>query len=233
MTSPAVSITSLTHSWPGSDPVLDIRQFHVGSGESVFLVGPSGSGKSTLLGLIAGVTPVQSGQVDVLGEAMLPKKPQKRDALRASRLGVIFQMFNLVPYLNAVENTLLPLQFSADRRKRLQDSGVDGPDEARRLLRELGLGDASLGKRATDLSVGQQQRVAAARALIGGPGLVIADEPTSALDHSARDAFIALLMAECEARGAALLFVSHDETLARHFDRKVDLREINVAGVAA
>lgn len=233
MTSPAVSITSLSHRWPGSEPTLDIERFEVAAGESVFLVGPSGSGKSTLLGLIAGVTPVQAGRIEVLGEPMLAGKPRKRDAIRASRLGVIFQMFNLVPFLSAVENVLLPLQFSPERRLRLEAMGKDGPAEARRLLCELRLDDASLTKKATDLSVGQQQRVAAARALIGGPGLVIADEPTSALDRSARDSFIALLMQECSARGAALLFVSHDEALAAHFDRKVDLGEINKAGVTA
>lgn len=233
MTPSSVSITSLRHSWPGAEPVLDIPRFEMAAGESVFLVGPSGSGKSTLLGLIAGVTPVQTGRVEVLGETMAADKAQARDAIRASRLGVIFQMFNLVPFLGAVENVLLPLQFSPDRRKRLEDTGRDGPGEARRLLKALGLDEASLAKKATELSVGQQQRVAAARALIGGPGLVIADEPTSALDRSARDAFIALLMGECSARGAALLFVSHDETLADHFDRRVDLREINTAGVPA
>ena len=233
MTSPAVSITSLSHAWPGADLTLKIERFEVAAGESVFLVGPSGSGKSTLLGLIAGVTPVQSGRIEVLGEPMLAEKSQKRDAIRASRLGVIFQMFNLVPFLSAMENVLLPLQFSPERRQRLEAVGRDGPAEARRLLRELRLDDTSLTKTATDLSVGQQQRVAAARALIGGPGLVIADEPTSALDRSARDSFIALLMQECSASGAALLFVSHDEALAAHFDRKVDLGEINRAGVTA
>lgn len=233
MTPPAVSITSLRHAWPGSDPVLDIAHFDVAAGESVFLVGPSGSGKSTLLGLIAGVTPVQSGRVEVLGEPMLADKSQKRDALRAAQLGVIFQMFNLVPFLSAIENVLLPLQFSPERRRRLEAAGKDGRAEAIRLLGELRLDTASQTKSATELSVGQQQRVAAARALIGGPGLVIADEPTSALDRAARDSFIELLMRECSASGAALLFVSHDEALASHFDRKVDLGAINRAGVTA
>jgi putative ABC transport system ATP-binding protein len=140
-------------------------------------------------------------------------------------------MFNLVPYLSVVGNVTLPLKFSAARRKAV---GGDADAEARRLLGRLGLmDDAMLERRVSDLSVGQQQRVAAARALIGAPEIVIADEPTSALDADARDRFITLLSEEAARTGAALLFVSHDASLARLFDRAVDLAEINRAGVKA
>jgi putative ABC transport system ATP-binding protein len=140
-------------------------------------------------------------------------------------------MFNLVPYLSVVGNVTLPLKFSGRRRKAV---GGDADAEARRLLGRLGLTDeALLARRVSDLSVGQQQRVAAARALIGGPEIVIADEPTSALDSDARDRFIELLSEEAARTGAALLFVSHDASLARLFDRAVDLAEINRAGVSA
>jgi putative ABC transport system ATP-binding protein len=144
---------------------------------------------------------------------------------------VIFQMFNLVPYLSVTGNVLLPLRFSAARRKA---AGPDAEGEARRLLGRLGLTDEGLlSRRVSDLSVGQQQRVAAARALIGAPDLIIADEPTSALDADARDRFISLLSEEVERSGASLLFVSHDGSLAPLFTRAVDLAAINRAGVAA
>jgi putative ABC transport system ATP-binding protein len=140
-------------------------------------------------------------------------------------------MFNLVPYLSVVGNVTLPLKFSGRRRKAV---GADADAEARRLLGRLGLTDeALLARRVSDLSVGQQQRVAAARALIGGPEIVIADEPTSALDSDARDRFIELLSEEAARTGAALLFVSHDASLARLFDRAVDIAEINRARVSA
>lgn len=231
MTEPVTEIEGLRFAWKGGPPVLDIERFTLGAGERVFLRGPSGSGKSTLLGLIAGVLPPQSGQIRVLGADMASLSPPRRDRLRADRMGVIFQMFNLVPYLSVTGNVLLPLRFSAARRKA---AGNDPQAEARRLLARLGLEDeAMLSRRVSDLSVGQQQRVAAARALIGAPSLVIADEPTSALDADARDRFINLLSEEVERSGASLLFVSHDSALARLFSRAVDLAEINRAGVIA
>ncbi len=205
--------------------------FRLEAGERVFLRGPSGSGKSTLLGLIAGVLAPQQGSVRVLGEDMTALSASRRDRLRADHVGVIFQMFNLVPYLSATGNVLLPLRFSPARRKA---AGSDAEGEARRLLARLGLEDERLlARRVSDLSVGQQQRVAAARALIGAPDLIIADEPTSALDADARDRFIALLSEEVTRSGASLLFVSHDASLAPLFTRAVDLAAINRAGVSA
>nr|WP_290492130.1 ATP-binding cassette domain-containing protein [Hyphomonas sp. UBA4510] len=172
-----------------------------------------------------------SGEVIVLGQDLATLEPAARDRLRADHLGVIFQMFNLVPYLSVIGNVTLPLRFSPKRRAAINGNE---DDEARRLLSRLGLTDETLlTRRVSDLSVGQQQRVAAARALIGGPEIVIADEPTSALDADARDQFIDLLSEEARRTGAALLFVSHDAGLATHFDRAVDLGEINRAGVSA
>ena len=227
----AVRVEGLRFAWPGHPPVLDIAHFSLARGEKLFLRGPSGSGKSTLLGLIAGVLTPQAGTVEVLGHDMAALSAAKRDRVRADHLGVIFQMFNLVPYLSLTGNVTLPLRFSPARRK----AAGDRPDEeAARLLGRLGLTDDSmLHRRVSDLSVGQQQRVAAARALMGGPEIVIADEPTSALDADARDRFIELLSEEAGRTGAALLFVSHDASLARLFDRAVDLSTINTAGVAA
>lgn len=233
-TSNAISINELRFAWPGATaPLLDIPSFQMGQRERLFLRGPSGSGKSTLLGLIAGVLEPQSGSVSVLGEDMAKLSGSARDRLRADHLGVIFQMFNLVPYLSVLQNVTLPCRFSAARRKAVEAAGSP-LDEAKRLLGRLGLSDEKLLARpVTELSVGQQQRVAVARALIGGPEILIADEPTSALDADARDRFIELLSEEANRSGAALLFVSHDAALASHFDRSVDLTELNRALVTS
>lgn len=231
MADPVIDIQGLRFGWKGGPQVLDVDSFYVESGERVFLRGPSGSGKSTLLGLIAGVLQPQSGSIRVLGHDMAALSAARRDRLRADQIGVIFQMFNLVPYLSVTGNVLLPLRFSPARRQR---AGSDPQSEARRLLTRLGLEDESLlGRRVSDLSVGQQQRVAAARALIGSPSLIIADEPTSALDADARDRFINLLSEEVERSGATLLFVSHDASLAGLFSRAADLAAINKAGALA
>lgn len=231
MAEPIVSISNLSFAWTPGNEVLDISDFQLKAGERLFLRGASGSGKSTLLGVIAGVLEAGSGEVIVLGQDLATLEPAARDRLRADHLGVIFQMFNLVPYLSVIGNVTLPLRFSPKRRAAINGNE---DDEARRLLSRLGLTDETLlARRVSDLSVGQQQRVAAARALIGGPEIVIADEPTSALDADARDQFIDLLSEEARRTGAALLFVSHDAGLATHFDRAVDLGEINRAGVSA
>ena len=227
MSAAIVSLSNLRFAWPGQAPVLDIDSFELQAGERLFLRGPSGSGKSTLLGLIAGVLEAGSGRVEVLGHELTDLSGGLRDQVRADHLGVIFQMFNLVPYLSVVQNVVLPCRFSKRRLNEVKALG--GPDiEARRLLSELGLDDpALLSRKVTELSVGQQQRVAAARALIGNPSLIIADEPTSALDADSRDRFIELLSEEARKTKAALLFVSHDASLAPLFDRAMDLSEIN------
>ena len=222
--------------WTAETETLRIERFDVARREKVFLKGPSGSGKSTLLGLICGVLTPRAGSIAVAGQDLSRLSSAKRDALRADRLGVIFQMFNLVPFLSVIENVTLPCRFSSNRRKRVERREGGAEAAARRLLDHLGLGEDTLTSRSVaELSVGQQQRVAAARALIGGPQLVIADEPTSALDADAREAFISLLIEESAANGSSLLFVSHDAALAQHFDREVDLTAINVAraGVSA
>ncbi|WP_050605494.1 ABC transporter ATP-binding protein [Ruegeria sp. 6PALISEP08] len=221
-----VELKSLVFRWPGQpDPVLSIDDFDLGAGESVFMRGPSGSGKTTLLSAIAGVIDVPQSAVRVAGTDVGALAGGDRDRFRVDHLGIVFQVFNLLPWLSALENTLLPCRFSAQRRNR---SGPDPKATATRLLSELGLEDAELINRpASALSVGQQQRVAAARALIGAPEVVLADEPTSALDEDAKGSFVQLLLKECKASGASLLFVSHDRSLEKHFDRSVDLPMLN------
>lgn len=229
MSAPIVRLSDLRFAWPGQAPLLEINKFELGAGERLFLRGPSGSGKSTLLGLIAGVLEARTGEIRVLDHDMVKLSGSRRDQVRADHLGVIFQLFNLVPYLSVVQNVVLPCRFSKRRSRQAKAAG-GAETEAKRLLARLGLDEAELLSRTvTELSVGQQQRVAAARALIGNPSLIIADEPTSALDAETRDRFIELLSDEAQKTGAALLFVSHDAGLAPLFDRALDLFEINMA----
>jgi putative ABC transport system ATP-binding protein len=195
-------------------------------GERLLLIGPSGTGKSTLLALIAGIVAPHRGKISLLGEDIARLSPSRRDRFRAEHMGVIFQMFNLLPYGSAIDNVLLPLSFAPARKARVGDA-VAQVASARRLLEHLGLDPHAIGeRRAADLSVGQQQRVAAARALIGRPELIIADEPTSALDPETRDQFLDLVFAELAQSGASLLMVSHDPALGSHFDRTVRLADI-------
>ena len=228
---PIVELRDLSYSWPGQAPVLEIAELLIQAGERVFLSGPSGCGKSTLLGLIGGVLKADRGSLRVLGTELGTLGVWRRDAFRADHVGFIFQMFNLLPYLSLVDNVALPCRFSTMRRQRATTASGSPEAEAARLLGRLGLaGDDMLNRKVTDLSIGQQQRVAAARALIGRPDLVIADEPTSALDTDARQNFLALLMAECSAAGSTIIFVSHDRALAAQFDRSLSLADLNRAG---
>ncbi|KAE9625557.1 ABC transporter ATP-binding protein [Parasedimentitalea maritima] len=221
-----IALKSLRYCWPGaSTPILDIASFNLQSREKVMLRGPSGSGKSTLLSAIAGVIEVPKSSVHVAGTDIGGLSGRDRDRFRVDHLGLIFQVFNLLPWLSAVENVTLPCRFSARRRDKV---GGDPTKAAKRLLGELGLTDANLlNGPASALSIGQQQRVAAARALIGSPDVVLADEPTSALDEEAKGAFVELLLKECNAASSSLLFVSHDRTLEKHFDRTVELNMLN------
>ena len=231
---PAIHLRELRFRWRADRPwVLDIPAFTLAAGERLFLAGPSGGGKSTLLALIAGIQRPTEGHITVLGTDLTALSGSGRDRLRADRLGVIFQMFNLLPYLSTLENVTLPCRFSTARRARAVAAAGSVAHEARRLLADLGLTDSTLEqRRAAELSVGQQQRVAAARALIGRPDLILADEPTSALDTDRRLDFIELLGRECTSAGAALLLVSHDRALAHHFDRVVELSDLNAVALA-
>jgi putative ABC transport system ATP-binding protein len=227
---PAVVLSGVRYGWQPALPVVAIDELRIGHSERVFISGPSGTGKSTLLGLVGGVLVPQAGTVTILGTDLGALSTSGRDAFRAEHVGFIFQMFNLLPYLSVAENVALPCRFSAVRWRRAVAGSGGVPAEAARLLGRLGLDDPGLLRRpVTQLSIGQQQRVAAARALIGRPRLVIADEPTSSLDADARASFIDLLLAECRDAGSAVLFVSHDLSLAPHFDRRIALADVNRA----
>ena len=224
-----LEIKNLSFRWKNSDSLLlDMPEFNVKKHEHVFLQGPSGSGKSTLLGLIGGILVSELGELKLLGQDIKDLSRSGRDSFRVDHVGFIFQLFNLLPYLSIEENVMLPLSFSSIRAKNTGKTKIDQLNETERLLKSLGLEDQLAKKNpVTELSVGQQQRVAAARALIGNPELIIADEPTSALDSDLRYSFLEILFSECKKAGSTLLFVSHDSTLSNLFSRKISMDEIN------
>ena len=231
---PLLQLRDVRFRWPrtAADSIA-IDAFSIAGGEAVFMRGPSGCGKSTLLSLAAGVLVAQQGEVALLGHDWCKLSAARRDHLRADHVGYVFQQFNLLPYLSVLDNVLLPCRFSKRRSQRAAEGHRSARDTAQELLQHMGLGTALWQRAARELSVGQQQRVAAARALIGRPELVIADEPTSALDEALRDGFMDLLLRECASAGSALLFVSHDARLAPHFGRHVDLPSLNHAAATA
>ena len=233
MTAALLTLSDLGFAWPGHAELLDIPAFHLAAGETLFLKGPSGSGKTTLLGLLGGVQKPNRGSIALLGQDLTQLSAGARDHFRVDHTGYIFQQFNLLPFLSVRENVELPCHFSKLRASRAKQRHGSVSQAADALLAHLGLKHDLLERRADALSIGQQQRVAAARALIGQPELVIADEPTSALDADAREAFLQLLFAECRAAGSSLLFVSHDQSLAPLFDRHLSLAELNRAAKPA
>lgn len=222
-----IELLDLRFRWRRDMPLtLSIPEFTVFCGERLFVAGPSGSGKSTLLSLLAGVILPEAGEVRILGQNLAELGAAARDRFRADRIGFIFQMFNLIPYLSVIENATLPCRFSARRHDNAVRRSGSPEAEAKRLLAHLDIGqDDLLHRRASELSVGQQQRVAAARALMGAPEILIADEPTSSLDADRREAFIRLLLGECADQGTTLVFVSHDHSLEKLFDRVFRLPE--------
>ncbi len=226
----AIELRDLHFTWRADlDPVLMIEHLQIIKGERVFIAGPSGGGKSTLLSLLAGVVVPQRGTVTVNGCQLNDLPGAARDRFRADNIGYIYQMFNLIPYLSVVENVTLPCRFSSRRRDRASARSSGYISEALRLLSYLGMDEATvIDKPVTELSVGQQQRVAAARALIGTPEILIADEPTSSLDVNRREAFIELLFNECDRKDTTIVFVSHDDGLENLFDRTIPLSDINL-----
>ena len=228
MATNAVFIKDLTFAWPASRvPILKIDKLNIPKASRILIQGPSGSGKTTLLSLLAGILLPTSGEMVVLGEDLTRFNSRKRDAFRVDHIGFLFQQFNLIPYLNLVENILLPCRFSKLRYQNVGNNEACLQDEAYRLLRYLGLDiDQFSNLETRKLSVGQQQRVAAARALLGNPKLILADEPTSALDPQNRSAFLELIFAECLEKKTTLIMVSHDTSLSGKFDQVIDLNEL-------
>lgn len=218
----SIKIEQLRFFWKNSQadssPTLAIRQWHIQQGDNIFLHGPSGSGKSTLLNLVGGILTPNEGSITLLDTDIHTLSTSQRDRFRAKNMGIIFQQFNLVPYLSIIDNIRLGQQFSgaSDNIERVHD-----------LCERLKLSVSLLEQKANQLSTGQQQRVAMIRALYHRPALIIADEPTSALDTNTRDEFIELLLQESRQNNSTVLFVSHDQQLATHFDKSVALEDIN------
>ncbi|WP_299963267.1 ABC transporter ATP-binding protein [uncultured Roseobacter sp.] len=224
---PILQLDAVRYRWPGRSGFdLQIPLLGVTPGQTLLLRGESGSGKSTLLSLLGGTVLPQSGTVRILDTDMASLGAAARDRFRAESIGVIFQQFNLLPFASVMDNILLPLRFAPARRDRV----AHPQGEARRLCSALGLPENLLRQGAGTLSVGQQQRVAVARALIGQPPLILADEPTSALDAANQGAFLDLLFAQCAARDATLIMVSHDARLADRFDQTLEMADIATTG---
>ncbi|MGR3614450.1 MAG: ABC transporter ATP-binding protein [Paracoccaceae bacterium] len=222
---PILNISDVRFRWPGrASFTLNMPEFRIERGETVLLLGESGSGKSTLLSLICGTLQPDAGTIGISGIDMASLSGAQRDRLRAEQIGVIFQQFNLLPFATVSDNILLPLRFAPARKLR-----AGSPiEEAIDLCRSLGLADALMKARAASLSVGQQQRVAVARALIGQPPLIVADEPTSSLDAGSQKAFIELMFNQLNKIGASLLMVSHDPRLGQRFDRVIEISDIAI-----
>ena len=218
-----IKIDSLNFHWKkNSDFQLSVPSLTINEGEKILLLGESGSGKTTLLSLICGFISPLSGNITLGNTSINELNAKNRDRFRADNIGIIFQQFNLLPYAKVIDNILLPLYFSKKRSSRLDNPYQTALD----LCNSLRLPEQTKNMKASTLSVGQQQRVAVARALIGNPSLVIADEPTSSLDMSARKIFLDLMFSQISENQSTLLMVSHDPSLADHFDRTINIEDI-------
>ena len=203
-------------------PVLNVARFEVPQGEQVVLVGQSGGGKTTLLNVISGITSVDSGRVLVDGVDVAKLNEVRRDRFRAERIGIVFQTFNLLPAFSALENVLLGMTFS----------GRTDRAYAKELLERVGLGKR-LSHQPAQLSVGEQQRVAVARALANKPRLMLADEPTANVDVANQQNILDLIRQACREHGVTLLLVTHSPEVSNQFERVDKLADFNHPEAAA
>lgn len=221
-----IQLKDVRYTYPDTlgKPVLNINSWSVSAGEQVFIHGPSGGGKSTLLNLLSGMLQADTGEVSVMGERLDKISSRQRDRFRADHIGYIFQQFNLIPYLDAMDNIELAHQFAKE------NPSSSLKDDIKSLLSSFYIDPSDWQKPVAKLSIGQQQRIAIARAMINKPELLIADEPTSSLDQDNRDNFMKELMAMLSEQNTTLIFVSHDMSLAGYFNRVDSLADINVSG---
>ena len=225
-----IKLNELKFRWPKSNiEILDITEMHVKAGQHLFIQGASGSGKSTLLNILSGVLNPQQGKVNILGTHLQSLSQAEKDRFRAQNMGIVFQQFNLLPYLSAYENIELALNVSSAKAKH---SPKEMQASILHLMQQLGLSQTIAKQSANTLSIGQQQRVAVARALISNPPLLIVDEPTSALDSASRDRFMQQLFKVSNAANSTIIFVSHDQSLQTYFDHHCQLSDINQADSA-
>lgn len=226
-----VQLQQVRFSWRAGQPALYVPELEIAKGERVFIKGPSGSGKTTLLNLLAGIVQPDEGEISLLDQSLSALRKGQLDQFRADHIGFVFQQLNLLPYLGLVENVTLGCSFSTQRKARALSNHATLEDAALSLLEQLGLrAEARSGKPVLELSTGQQQRVAVARALLGQPEIIIADEPTSALDVAHRDNFIQLLTDQCQISGSSLIFVSHDPSLQSYFSRVIEVKPYDEGG---
>lgn len=220
----AIELHNLVFRFPKDPrPVLDIPAWRVLAHERIFLQGESGSGKSTLLALLAGLQLPTQGDVTLFETRVSALGSRERDRFRAKNLGVVFQQFNLIPYLSGLENVLLAAQFGDATAQAQKNRAVE-------LLDRVNMQPTLHSRQAAQLSIGQQQRVAIVRALINAPSLLLIDEPTSALDHANRDAFLTLLFEVLTDLDCAMVFVSHDPSIGQYFEKRMVLGDVNQAG---
>jgi putative ABC transport system ATP-binding protein len=213
----------------GQLTILRDLSLEIGAGEAVAIVGASGSGKSTLLGLLAGLDQASSGDVELCGATLTSLDEDGRAALRAGQVGFVFQSFQLLPTLTALENVLLPLELTAANTNAHNgaNNGAaprNAKSTAQDALERVGL-SARTGHYPRQLSGGEQQRVAIARAFAPGPRILFADEPTGNLDQATGERIIDLLFALRADSGAALVLVTHDQALAQRCDRRLGMRD--------
>jgi putative ABC transport system ATP-binding protein len=221
----AVKISHLQFSWPGQTPLIKDLSLALDAGESLFISGPSGCGKSTLLNILAGVIPVQEGKIWIHGRLLSELSNTAKDQLRGEEMGFIFQQFNLIPYLSVTDNILLPTYLYPKRLHAAVAQHGSVTHALQYLVDRLGLSQSLLQQAAHQLSIGQQQRVAAARAFIGKPSIVIADEPTSSLDWNNQSQLMDLFLGLADEQNTALMMVSHDERLSPRFDHTLAVNQ--------
>ena len=220
-----VKIESLRFQWSKNNNFkIFVPKLEVGRGKKVLFLGESGSGKTTLLSLICGFLEPLSGSISINDKIISDLTSTNKDAYRSDNIGIIFQQFNLLPYANVIDNIILPLYFSKQRSKKVKNK----INAAMNLCDQLRLPESILNQKASNLSVGQQQRVAVARALIGSPSIIVADEPTSSLDTEAQELFLDLMFDQISKNSSTLLMVSHDKSLTNYFDQVIDINEIIV-----
>ena len=219
-----IEISNVIFKYPVQEDriILDIPGWSVSKGERVFIHGPSGCGKTTFLNLLSGLASVNEGKVIVFNYRLDEMSGGQKDAFRANYVGHVFQTFNLIPYLSAVDNIRLGGYFSEKEREK------DLVEQAKQALLNLGISHEQHDIQARSLSMGQQQRVAIARALINKPELLIADEPTSSLDEKNKKSFMSMMMELVMVNEITLVMVSHDTALANYFDRVEEFNSINL-----
>ncbi len=219
-----IKINGLTFDYNSgtSAPLIDIPSWELHSGHCVFLYGASGAGKSTFIHLLSGLLKPTSGHIAIDGVELNQLKTRQMNRFRADYMGLISQQFNLIPFLTVKENILLAHSFQTRDK-------TDMNERMKVMMGELALCESLLNQKALQLSIGQQQRVAIIRAMANQPKLLLADEPTSALDDQAKQQFIEVLMETVKKQDMTLLFISHDQSLKRHFPEVIEMEALNAA----